>query len=435
MAVLVFVANMFFMSANVFAQDTAKGPDSKPVNPNGIVVNDIPNPRCQSRRADQNFTSIQAAVIASPAGSTIQVCPGLYQEQVRIDKPLTVVGVKADENGDGILENAAIVKPNGVVPNSASVFSAFPIAAIILVDAAAKVDLENLTVDGISNGIAGCTPDLVGIYYRNSSGRVESVAVRNIKLGTGLEGCQSGQAIAVDTGAGFQSKVDILNSSVHDYQKTGILANELGTDVVVKGNAITGIGPTPAISQNGIQIGFGAKARIEDNSIINHIYALCTQPSDPPCQESATNIILFDVSNVRVHRNNLGKSQTNILLFGNSNEVKSNVIFDSDVWDGVAIFGDKNDVSGNSIFNSDEAGVYVDGNQNKVVGNTINEAPIGILEAGASSDNNYSANRFFNVGEEYVPAVQSLSSAATTSITSLSKAVAPAAKRARATRR
>ena len=61
--------------------------------------------------------------------------------------------------------------PAPALVNSASLATGFPIAAIVLVDGTEKVTLNNLTVDGATNGINGCTPNLVGIYYRNSSGR------------------------------------------------------------------------------------------------------------------------------------------------------------------------------------------------------------------------------------------------------------------------
>ena len=40
--------------------------------------------------------------------------------------------------------------------------------------------------------------------------------------------------------------------------------------------------------------------------------------------------------------------------------------------------GSSNRVYNNTIFNSDESGAWVDGNNNTVKGNTINEAPIGV---------------------------------------------------------
>lgn len=360
---------------------------------NTLVVDD--NLACPGA----TYTSIQAAVTAAPSGATINVCPGVYQEQVRINKPLTVRGIEFAN------QNAAIVKPAPAVANSTSTASGNPIAAIILAENAGKINLENLTVDGATNGINACAPNLVGIFYRNASGKIENTAVRNIRLGSGLEGCQGGLAIFVQSGVGSEAKVDILNNSIHDYQKNGITANEAGTDVWAKGNAVTGIGPTADIAQNGIQIAFGAKGRIEENAVINHIYSLCTSTSS--CSFSSSDILIFDSDDVRVTKNNIGKSQTNIFVIGNGADIKDNTVFDTDVFDGIALFGNNNKVQNNTIFNSDEAGVFVQGNANKVKTNTINEAPIGILESAPSSGNDFNPNRFFNTGVNVVAAPSS----------------------------
>jgi hypothetical protein len=59
----------------------------------------------------------------------------------------------------------------------------------------------------------------------------------------------------------MMSPVAINHSTIHHFQKNGIAANEVGTDVSIDENVVTGIGPTPA-AQNGIQIGFRAGGRI-----------------------------------------------------------------------------------------------------------------------------------------------------------------------------
>ncbi len=51
------------------------------------------------------FSSINAAVAAAPAWSTVVVCPGTYAEDVIISKPLTLVGRQATIDATG-LENA-----------------------------------------------------------------------------------------------------------------------------------------------------------------------------------------------------------------------------------------------------------------------------------------------------------------------------------------
>lgn len=341
------------------------------------------------------FTSIQTAVAAANPGDKINVCPGTYQEQVVINKSLTIQGI--DVGG----QNLAIIKPVGAFANTTSLASGNPIAAIVLVDGASNVTLTNLTVDGATNGINGCAPNLIGIYYRNASGKIDSVAVRNTKLGTGLEGCQSGLGIFVQSGNGGTSKVDVLNSSVHDYQKNGITANEVGTSVNIKGNAVTGIGATPVIAQNGIQIADGAKGTIDSNSVINHIYALCTTVND--CGAASTNILVVDSDGVHVTNNKTGNAQINVYYEGNSGDVSSNTIFQSRVFDGIDLIGSLNHANNNIIFNSDESGVYVLGDKNEVKGDTINEAPVGVLVDSGSTNTTIGGNHYFNTGMDVAP--------------------------------
>src|SRR5580700_1043739 len=60
------------------------------------------------------YTTIQTAVTASPAGSTIEICPGTYAEQVTINKKLTLIGVANSQS-----QKAPVIVPpsGGVVAN------------------------------------------------------------------------------------------------------------------------------------------------------------------------------------------------------------------------------------------------------------------------------------------------------------------------------
>ena len=80
-----------------------------------------------------HFTTIQAAVNAVAAGSTIQVCPGNYPEQVVIKENLTLTGVRS-----GNAENPVLVIPSdGFAKNTTSLTSGHPLAAQILVESPA----------------------------------------------------------------------------------------------------------------------------------------------------------------------------------------------------------------------------------------------------------------------------------------------------------
>ena len=356
------------------------------------------------------FTSIQAAVNAASAGDKINVCPGTYKEQVKVTKRLTIQGIEVAN------QHLSLIMPNAALANSTSTATGNPIAAIILVEGAQGVTLTHLAVDGTNNALGDCSTNLVGIFYRNASGTVNDVAVRNIQLATSL-GCQGGLGIFAQSGGGGKSKVNILDSSVHDYQKGGIVASEAGTEVFINRNAISGVGPTPLIAQNGIQISFGAKGTVDNNSVINHIYSQCTTVS---CSFISTNILVFNSDGVKVTGNTIGNAQVNVYIGGNRGEVSNNTIFQSPVFDGIDLVGDRNRAFGNSVKNSTASGVYVQGNKNDVIGNIINEAPIGIFQDTPSSNNNFSGNDFDNTGFNVVsapplaPTVQSLTAPVST---------------------
>src|SRR5882762_5829123 len=125
------------------------------------------------------FSTIQSAVNASPAGSTVLVCPGTYPEQVVINKALTLKGVQR-----GTLNAAVVVAPaGGIVQNTTSLATGNPIAAQILVTETTDVSIRNLTIDGANNGFSGCkTLNLIGLYYQNASGRINHVAAVNQAL-------------------------------------------------------------------------------------------------------------------------------------------------------------------------------------------------------------------------------------------------------------
>jgi nitrous oxidase accessory protein NosD len=327
------------------------------------------------------FTSIQDAINAANAGSLIRICPGTYHEQLSINKSLSIEG-----------DNGAIVLPGNMVANTTG-FSGAPIAAAILVKDAANVEIEGLIVDTANNGIAECAPDLIGILYQNSSGSIEHNAVRNTKLSVSLNGCQSGDAIAVQSLGGGTSKVKIDDNSVHDYQKNGITGNETGTEVTISKNVVTGLGPTTGAAQNGIQIGFGAKGGVSRNTVTDNVWAPCVSLTN--CAFNATGILVFQSDDVRVEHNSVATNQVGIFSNGQNVKIESNNISNSLVLVGIDLAGDDNLARGNDVTNSGQAAILIEGNDNKVQGNEITEAPVGILKLSGTAGNTHPGNSFF----------------------------------------
>jgi hypothetical protein len=329
------------------------------------------------------FSRIQDAVDAATPGAVIRVCPGNYAEQVAIHKPLTIAA-----------DSGAVLMPGTMKQNTTSLLDGSPLAAAILVADTTEVIIEGLIVDGANNGVAECSPRLFGIAFQNASGEISHVAIRNFKLGTGLGGCQSGTGIFVQSGGGGISNVEIEKSTIHDFQKNGITADEVGTQVSVHGNVLTGIGPTTGAAQNGIQIGFGAGGAISSNTVTNNFWSSCTAVDT--CAAVATNILVTQSDGVEVTDNRAGISQVGIFVHGNQGLVARNETFASSVFEGIRIEGDGNRVRHNRVFNGAESGIFVTGNNNVVEHNKITEAGVGVLKQAGSLGNVIRFNEVFD---------------------------------------
>jgi len=348
-----------------------------------------------------SYPTIQQAVNSVPAGSTIQVCPGLYPQQVVVNKNLTIKGIAASNQGAAIIT----VPPGGLVQNTSSLATGNPIAAQLLVQApASTVTITNLTVDGSNNGIADCSLNPIGIYYQNASGTISHSTVLNEVLGAGLEGCQSGLGVFVQSGGG-SSTVNINNNHVENYQKNGITGNEVGTNVTITSNTVIGQGPTTGAAENSIQIGFGATGSISKNTVGSDVWAP-DNIGDPG--DAAAGILVFASHGVNIATNNVSNAQFGIavvgdLTFGNADNssVTSNTVSATHIFDGIDLCSNNNIAKMNIVNGSDESGIHIDDSctgastGNQVTLNTINSACAGIL-SGPVAGNTTTPNTFYN---------------------------------------
>jgi nitrous oxidase accessory protein NosD len=329
------------------------------------------------------FTHIQDAINVASAGDHIRICKGTYVEQLTIRKALDIDA-----------DSGAVLMPSIMKQNTISLFDGAAIATAILVVDTTDVSISGLTVDGVNNGISECAPDLEGITFQNASGSIQRAAVRNFKLGAGLGGCQSGTGLFVQSGAGGISRVAIEDCTIHDFQKNGITANEIGTTAFVRRNVVTGIGPTAAIAQNGIQIGFGAGGAITKNNVTNNLFSPCTTVST--CTTVATNILVEQSDGVEVSGNRAGISQVAIFVNGNGATLERNETFAASVFDGIRVEGNQTEVRRNRVFNGAESGIFAMGNNNVLEDNVITDAAIGILKEAGSTGDLIAMNHFFD---------------------------------------
>jgi parallel beta-helix repeat protein len=354
-----------------------------------------------------HYTSIQLAVNAVSSGSTVKVCPGNYPEQVSIiNKNLTLIGIPS-----GTSDAAVVVVPGGVlVTNGVTDIFGFPTAAQIFVQNAA-VTISHLTVDGANDGITDCSVDPIGIYYQNASGTITGNAVRNVLLPPGLQGCQTGLAINVESNTGAVP-VTISNNSVRNYDKNGITVSgpdngTPGPSAKVSGNTVIGLGATTVTAQNGIQIGYGATGSVTGNNVADDIYI--NPPNCAVCY-GASGILIYGSAGVTVSGNTVESTQYGIVPVtesagktANGTTITSNHIGGTQLFDAIDLCSDSNTAKTNVIYGSSQDGIHLDdtcppstGSNNTVQSNTINEACAGIL-TGSGTGNTTTPNSFLNV--------------------------------------
>ena len=320
------------------------------------------------------YTTIAAAVNDANAGDQIMVCPGLYAEQVVITKRLSLVGQRSGSR-------AVTIRPTSLPQSLATTIPKIlpngnPVTAGIVVDSVFAI-VSNVDVDMSQSGVAGCTPLLAGIYFRNTSGSVTDTLVKNVQV-VGHPECDSGVGLFIESGQtgdhfGKQifgrAAVRVERDLFIDYQKAGFAANGVGTVVKVRNSKAVGIGLSGNAVQNGFQIGLGAHGKVLDSAALGHASVIA--------DKTAAGFLLFGTQQTTLRRNSSSNGQTGFFVFGNRNRPKSGEAMNmSD--DGLVFLGDSNTASNNSLVNAGVSGAYVDGNSNLVRGGVIADSPVGV---------------------------------------------------------
>jgi hypothetical protein len=213
-----------------------------------------------------DYSTIQAAINAANPGDTIQVGAGTYDEQVVINKSLTLQGA-----GD-----TTIIKP--WADNLTQVFNGLlwyggtkNIAGIIVanVPGGSSVTIKNLKVDeSLVTAKPAGADYLAGIFYRETRGLVDTVTI----AGTGAWS-SSDRAYGIYLSAGTNTvSIEITGSTITNFDKNGIEAMGGKLTADINHNRITGRGSITDEVQNGVNVGRDAVATVNYNTISNLIY-------------------------------------------------------------------------------------------------------------------------------------------------------------------
>jgi hypothetical protein len=356
-----------------------------------------------------SFATIQQAATAAPSGTTISVCPGIYPEQVTINKSFIIKGFTSGNNGAAI-----ITAPSGGMVQNATGIYGDPIEAQIYAQGAITVTISDLTLDAANSQLdgLGCAADPVGIYFQNASGTITRNSVINDVLSPGLAGCQGGLGILAESTG--NSNVAISLNSVQNYQKNGITVDGFGTSgltATITSNTIIGQGPTTGAAENSIQVAYGASGSITSNTLGSDVWS---PDVFGDTGDAAAGILVFSSPNVNIKSNNISNTQYGIAIVSDSGEtadgaiIGSNTISTTHLYDAIDLCSNNNVVTANKIDGADESGIHLDSSctgastGSIVKTNTINSACAGVL-VGASSTGTTSPNTYFNVVNLQMP--------------------------------
>ena len=233
-----------------------------------VVVDDDGRATASDCNAQQKtFSSVQAAVDAAQAGSTVLICPGTYVEQVTIARnDLTLLG-----SGQGV----TVLRPSAVPATVTGVLVPYLVAPIVVVNGVSGVTVSRLTVDGsvAESGVSNMDCPQVGFYagihFRNASGTVDSTQVMKVNSGTR---CSSG--IRSEGGAGGVSQLVVTGSLIEQSGDFGVVCIGPGATCTITGSTVRGRGPVTDQIQAGIAMRAGATATISGNIVRDHTYTL-----------------------------------------------------------------------------------------------------------------------------------------------------------------
>jgi hypothetical protein len=267
------------------------------------VNNTVPVKSPFNSCANPGFSSIQAA-ISSP-NTSVHICNGTYEEQLHIERALTVSG-----------EAGVVVKLPPSPANSTTPCDLAEEQDVLAVCVKAAVKISSVTLEGRWTEPPSCGRRFYGVMV----GGEANLALTNSKiLHAGAEpinGCQQGVGIQVGHNVNSQVGVaTLINDTVEGYQKNGITVDGPGSKATIKKVTVTGAGPAP-IAQNGIQVSRGAATQITESTITANecAVAACGNSNFEQLEEDAAGVLFYkaaagsSVATSTINENDLGVS-------------------------------------------------------------------------------------------------------------------------------
>ena len=123
---------------------------------------------------------------------------------------------------------------------------------------------------GVVDGANIHDANYYGIVNNGGDVTIQNSNISDIGEKPSFNGTQHG--VGIYFAFGSASKGTIQSNMVSRYQKGGIAVNASVSNVNIQQNTVIGLGPVDFIAQNGIQVGYGAKAQVQNNLVTGNAY-------------------------------------------------------------------------------------------------------------------------------------------------------------------
>lgn len=262
--------------------------------------------------SDAHHTYIQEAIDAAAASDEIHVADGTYEEQLEIDKDLTLGG---GGGGGGCI----ILSPTTLTKYFTTSANNYP---IVYIHDADNVSLEDLTIDG--DGRGNLNSRFYGVAFRNAGGGIYNCDVIGVR-DSPFSGAQHGVGIYSWNDDATPRTIDVHDCDIYDFQKNAMALNsDAGSPITVdvRRNTITGAGATTVTAQNGVQVfcdtGTGT---IDDNTITGIAY----DNTGNPTPWVATSILNY-YAELDITNNTISGSHMGVYVIDGGGEVSGNTL-------------------------------------------------------------------------------------------------------------
>lgn len=333
---------------------------------------------------EASYNTVAEGIENVRLGGTVHILAGTYEEQVTVTRPMNLFGEDPD--------TTIILSPDTL---GTCFTTKKPI--ICVKDTFARV--MNLTVDGAGKGSANS--QFVGIAYYNADGTVDNNTIKGLTGDT-----NGGVGMYANNADAYPRMLHVTNNRISDYEKNGMALSGDGLTVDVSVNSVVGHGPTGAIAQNGIQVGFGAGGAISNNDVNQHTwtgtYGGSNNPFTDPEADGASGILLYHPgSAVEINNNVVWENQFGVWSVGapsvniHDNEIHGLAHTGSAFPTAVSIFSAD---QWSDDFGFPEVGTTATINNNILEGNDYNLLVLDYTGGGPAPSATASGNTFSNGG-------------------------------------